>query len=437
MSSNVHNKTSGGKILPWIVWGLGCLFYFYEFLLQVSPSVMGNELMRDFGITSQMLGLLSGMYYYAYFPMQLPVGVLIDTYGPRILLTIATAICAVATLIFAITDNLTIACVARLMIGFGSAFAAVGTMKLAANWFAAEKFAFLTGLMVTIGMLGAIGGEAPLAMLIDHFGWRETLLILGFIGIFLAFLIFFVSRDVPKGSLKYPENLSQAEEEHLWANLLILLKNNQLRLIAIYGGLMYMSTPVFCGLWGVPFLMLKLGITKAVAAKYVSLVFFGWAVSGPLWGIFSNKLGLRKPSLYIASVGSLILSLLFIYAPITSGALMQALLFAFGITSAAFLPSFAVAKELCSRKYVATGLGFMNMVNMIGIAIAQPLIGYILDIYWQGGIAEDGVRIYTLDAYHIALAILPFGIFMSLVLLPLLRETYCKNIHEEEVVANT
>lgn len=433
MSSNVHNKTVRNKFLPWIVWGLGCVFYFYEFLLQVSPSVMGNELMRDFVITSQMLGLLSGMYYYAYFPMQLPVGVLMDTYGPRILLTFATAICALGTLIFAVTDNITIACIARLLIGFGSAFAAVGTMKLAANWFSPHRFAFLTGLMVTIGMLGAIFGEAPLAILIEIYGWRETLVILGLLGVLLAFLIFFVVRDVPSDSLQAPD-YSNDEGKHLWANLLVLLNNKQLRLIALYGGLMYMSTPVFCGLWGVPFLMLKLGISKPLAANYVSLVFVGWAVSGPLWGLFSNKIGLRKPSLYIASTGALITSLAFIYAPIASGLLMKILLFIFGIFSAAFLPAFAVATELCSRRFVATGLGFMNMINMVGIAIAQPLIGYILDLYWKGAVAQDGVRIYTIDAYHIALAILPLGIFISLLILPMLRETYCRNIHQKEAL---
>ncbi len=75
------------------------------------------------------------------------------------IITIATAICALSTIAFGLTDNLLMACVARLMIGFGSAFAAVGAMKLAVNWFAPERFALLTGIMVTIGMLGAIGAK--------------------------------------------------------------------------------------------------------------------------------------------------------------------------------------------------------------------------------------------------------------------------------------
>jgi MFS family permease len=413
------------SIMPWIVWGLGCLFYFYECLLQVSPSVMSNELMRDFSVTSQTLGVLSGIYFYSYAAMQLPGGVMMDYFGPQRLLTIATSICAISTVAFGLTDNFVMACLARLMIGFGSAFAAVGAMKLAANWFPAERFALLTGMMVTIGMLGAIGGEAPLAMLIDSVGWRHSMVIMGSVGIILAILIFTVTKDVPKKSRTHHKNTG--DDEPMLNSLITLLKNKQLWLVAFYGGLMYMATPIFCGLWGVPFLMFKMHIAKATAANYISLVFVGWAIASPLWGIFSNRIGRRKPPMYIGSIGALISCTIFIYAPIQSGWLIQFFLFTFGIFSAGFLPAFAVAKELCNKKYVATGLSFMNMMNMVGIAIGQPLIGYTLDKFWQGEII-DKIRIYPLEAYHIALALLPIGMLISLLILPRLRETYCRSI---------
>lgn len=417
-------KSAIKAVIPWIVWGLSCLFYFYECLLQVSPSVMSTELMRDFAVTGQTLGILSGVYFYSYAAMQLPGGVLMDYFGPQRLLTIATAICAVSTIAFGMTNNFFMACLARLMIGFGSAFAAVGTMKLAANWFPSQRFALLTGMMVTIGMLGAIGGEAPLALLIDNYGWRHSMLVMGCAGLVLALLIFLIAKDSPTGRQKVHHS---DEEEPLLSSLLTLLKNRQLWLIATYGGLMYMATPVFCGLWGVPFLMFKMNLAKATAANYVSLVFVGWAVASPLWGLYSNHIGRRKPPLYIGNTGALTTCLLFIYMPIESGWLMQILLFLFGIFSAAFLPAFAIAKELCSKRYVATGLSFMNMMNMVGIALAQPIIGYILDQRWQGEIV-DQVRVYPIEAYHVALAILPAGILISLLILPRVKETYCRSV---------
>lgn len=414
------------SIMPWMVWGLGCLFYFYECLLQVSPSVMSNELMRDFAVTSQILGILSGIYFYSYAAMQLPGGVLMDYFGPHRLLTIATVVCAVSTIAFGMTDNFFMACLARLMIGFGSAFAAVGTMKLAANWFPAQRFALLTGLMVTIGMLGAIGGETPLALLIERFGWRHSMLIMGIVGLILAVLLIVIAKDTPKNheiSHHHP-----VEEEPLIPSLLTLIKNKQLWLVACYGGLMYMATPVFCGLWGVPFLMTKMMITKTTAANYISLVFIGWAIASPLWGVFSNRIGLRKPPMRIGCIGALICSTIFIFAPINTAIYMEILLFAFGIFSAGFLPAFSVAKELCNKKYVATGLSFMNMMNMLGIALAQPFIGYILDKLWQGEM-KGNVRVYPLEAYHTGLAILPLGMLIALIILPKIKETYCQSVH--------
>lgn len=421
------NSPKTRSFTPWIVWGLACLFYFYECLLQVSPSVMSNELMRDFSVTSQTLGILSGVYFYSYAAMQLPGGVLMDYFGPHRLLTIATAICAVSTIAFGMTDNFFMACVARLMIGFGSAFAAVGTMKLAANWFPAQRFALLTGLMVTIGMMGAIGGEAPLALLVDTFGWRHSMLVMGVVGLVLTVLIVLIAQDTPK-NYKAPVHNHPVEEEHLVPSLLALIKNRQLWLVATYGGLVYMATPVFCGLWGVPFLMTKMGLAKSTAANYISLVFIGWAIASPLWGIFSNRIGLRKPPMYIGCIGALICCSLFIFAPISSTLLMQLLLLTFGLFSAGFLPAFTVAKELCNKKYVATGLSFMNMMNMVGIALAQPLIGYILDKMWQGQMMGT-VRLYPLVAYQTALALLPIGMVIALLILPKVKETYCQSVY--------
>ena len=417
-----HNQVTGithkyHSYKAWVVWGLGCLFYFYEFLLQVSPNVMSNELMHDFAITSRVLGIIVGLYLYSYAAMQIPAGVLMDYFGPRRLLTIATLICAISTICFGMTHSILMASAARFMIGLGSAFAAVGTMKLAASWFKAERFALLTGIMVTIGTLGAIGGQAPLAMFVDAVGWRQSLIIMGCIGIVIAILIFIITTDF--------HGEETVTEEPIIASLRVLLKNKQLWLIALYGGLVYMATPVLCGLWGVPFLMLKMHIAKATAANYISFILIGWAIASPLWGIFSNQIGRRKPTLYIAAIGALCTSAIFIFAPIKTSFNMQAILFLFGIFSAAFLPAFAVAKELCNKNYVATGLSFMNMINMLGAAIAEPVIGFLLDQFWTGG-SVDHMRVYSLETYHYALAFLPLSMLLAILILPYIQETYCK-----------
>lgn len=421
-------STDKTSYLPWIIWGLACLFYFYENLLQVSPSVIGSELMRDFHVTGQTLGVLSGVYFYSYAGMQLPGGLLMDYFGPKRLLTIATFICALGSIAFGLTENFFMACLARFMIGLGSAFSAVGTMKVAASWFNPRRFAVLTGLMVTVGMSGAIGGEAPLAILIEHYGWRHGMIIMGGLGVLLAFAMHFISKDAPNSRMGQHR---QQHELSLLQSLSILMRSPQLWIISIYGGCMYLFTPVFCGLWGVPFLMQKLFISKIVAANYVSMVFVGWVIASPLWGAFSNYIGRRKPPLFLGSFFSLILCLIVVHVPMSDSFLMPTLLFLLGIFSAAFLPAFTVAVEICNRRYAATCLGFMNMMNMIGAALVQPFIGMLLDRAWHGEIVNH-VRVYSLGNYTTALSILPFFILVSLLLTPFIKETYCQSVTSEE-----
>ena len=121
------------RSLPWVIWGLGALFYSYEFFLQVSPGVMAHDLMHTFKVNATQLGNLGALYFYAYAMMQIPVGVLLDSLGPRRLLTIAIIICACGAIFFGSAHTFWVAGTGRFLTGLGSAFAAVGCLHLAAT----------------------------------------------------------------------------------------------------------------------------------------------------------------------------------------------------------------------------------------------------------------------------------------------------------------
>ena len=110
-------------LVAWLVCALGAVFYSYEYFLRISPSVMEHALRDHFNLSATGFGLLSAFYYYAYVPMQLPVGVLMDRFGPRRLLTIACLICVVGTFMFGDTVLFGVAAAGRFLVGLGSAFA--------------------------------------------------------------------------------------------------------------------------------------------------------------------------------------------------------------------------------------------------------------------------------------------------------------------------
>lgn len=415
------NKSTS-KIFPWIVWGITAIFFFYTFLLQVSPSVMVHDLMRSFSVSATALSNFASIYFLIYAVMQIPVGILFDQWSARRLLTLATALCGIGCVIFGTTHSFGIAILSRALIGLGSSFAVVGSFNMAAQWFAPKRFAAITGLTVTIGMFGAVSGETPLALMISHFGWRATMNIFAVIGIILSILVWLIIRNSP----------SQKHHRHskisILSGLKYIFKSKQSWLTALYGGFLYAPTPIFGALWGVPFLMHIHQISKPVAAGIVSSIFFGWMCGSPFFGWLSDFLARRKPPMIIGAIGGLITLTSVIYIQHLSNFSLVLLLFAFGFLSSGFILAFSVIKEINPARFAATSIGFTNMLNMVWCATLQPAVGIILDLLWQGRMKQNA-RIYNIANYHLALSILPLLLVCAVALLPFIRETFCRPIN--------
>lgn len=423
-STSSINKQTLSKAMPWIVWSLAALFYLYENLIQVSPGVMVPDLMKAFSINSAALGSVIAFFFYSYAGMQIPVGVLVDNYNARFLLTGAALSCALGCVLFATANSILMIAIGRLLIGFGAAFAAVCAMKLAANWFPPKKFSFLVGLMVTIGMMGSMIGGTPLALLVGNIGWRHTMLILAIIGIIVAILIMLVVRHSPNHSDKTNVSRKQDKKERnqpLLQGLLSVLKCRQSWLLATYGGLIFASTSIFGGLWGVPFLMKAYSLDKPTAAGIVSMIFFGWVIGSPLSGILTSVLNSYKKVLWLSSVGCLVVMLAVLYIPNLPTFLLSVLIFGFGLFSSFFLPSFTLMHDLHVNESSGAALGFMNAANMIGGAVGQPLIGVLLDATWNGTLINNE-RIYSVTDYQYAFACFPIMLIISLTLIPFIKE---------------
>lgn len=131
------------SILGWIICSLAAIFYCYEYLLRIAPSVMVPELMQAFRANATELGILSAFFYFVYTPMQIVVGLLSDLYGPRRILTIAIITCAIGSYLFSTANILLAAAIGRSLIGFGSAFAFVCILKLAAIWLPQRFFCII------------------------------------------------------------------------------------------------------------------------------------------------------------------------------------------------------------------------------------------------------------------------------------------------------
>jgi len=384
--------------------------------------------MRSFHIDGQSIGALAGTaYFLSYALMQIPVGLLLDLIGPRKALVGASLVCGIGCLLFGATDSFSHLILARLFIGFGSAFAAISCLKIISTWFPFKQFTVMVGMTVTIGMLGAVTGQGPLAFLVKIFGWREVMMILAAIGGLLALVIFKVVQDRPEGDKEHSEKPHEIPTfASLMKGLLIVIKNPQCWLIAFYGGLMFAPTILLGGVWGAAFIGSSYHLDQTSSGNYISFLFIGWIFGGPLFGMLSDKMGKRKPNMWVGSAGALIALILFIYVKLPLF-MLALILFLLGFLSGGFLASFSTIFEINRRSESATSLGFMNTMNQISPIFLGPFIGYLLDLNWNGTLV-DHARVYTLENYRMALGILPACVIVAMIFLPFVRETYCRRV---------
>ncbi len=410
------------RLSPWLIWGLGAAFFFAEYYARVAPSVMAYDLMRAFSVNAFALGSLSAFFYYAYISMQIPVGMLMDKYGPHRLLTFTAVICGMGAFGFAFSTHIFFADLCRLLMGFGAAFAFVGSLKLASIWFPASRFGLMAGLTQAIGMLGAATGEGPMAVLVTHFGWQQTMMLIGIIFMILAVAIGLIVRDAPTS---HPRRLVGVSKNFsLLSTLRIVLKNPQSWTNAIYAGFVYAHSAAFGELWGVSFLQHAYHVDVTTAATAIGLIFIGWGVGGPLTGFLSDFISLRKPFMYGSAILGFICLVLILYAqlPFT---VVYFLLFIYGMTNTGVSIAYAVASEINPHHAAGTSMAVANMASVIVGASFQPIIGLLLVLHWSGLIVH-GAPYYTAADYRSALILLPVCSALGFITAFFVKETHCQ-----------
>lgn len=422
--------------LSWLVWALGASLYFMSFYQRVAPAVMTDLLMSDFQIGAAALGNFSAFYFYSYVAMQVPTGILADHWGPRRLLTAGALLAALGTFFFALADTVILANIGRLLIGGSLAVAWVTLMKLVMHWFPLRMFAFVTGIGLLVGVTGAVTAGAPLRLMVDVVGWRGVMWALGVICLAVGVAIWLIVRDDPadKGYASYnpaaPRDGTSSPISPTRGLARIFQYRNTLLLSVAQAG-MVGTVLAFGGLWGVPYLETRFGVTPLRAALLTSAIMIAWALSGPLLGFLSDKVGLRKRIYVAASTLALAGWSAALLIPNLSLALFAALALTAGSACGVVIVGFAYAKESVPSNLAGTVSGVCNMGTMSGPMILQPVIGWLLDRNWSGEML-GGVRIYDIQAYHAAFLPMLIWLTLTVALACCTRETHCQPPRQEQ-----
>ena len=403
------------------------------FFHRMAPAAMAPELMVAFNTTGVALGSLAATYFYVYTVMQIPAGVLADTLGPRISVTLGSLVAGLGSILFGTAPDFGFATLGRFLVGLGVSVVFVGLMRSNAVWFSDRYYGRIAGLTVLLGNLGAISAAAPLAWVLGYFTWRQVFVLIGVISGVMAVLTWITVRNRPEEfglpSAREMDGLPpHAAHAHHWRQeLLDVLKNRDVWpgfwvLFGITGNLLS-----FAGLWGVPLLQDVFTLNKTTASLYTTVSLLAFAAGCLLMGWLSDYFGLRKPVLLATCIMSVFAWLLLAstpWAPGWSGFLLYGLL---GLAAGGFVVGFAAAKEVCRPASAGMGVAIVNTGLFLGAAIMQTAFGWILDLTWDGSLV-DGLRQYAMSDYRNGLWLsLGFAV-LALIAATLLRETHCRNV---------
>ena len=377
-----------------VVFGIALASYVLSFFHRTAPAAIAGELTRAFEIGGAVLGTLAATYFYVYTILQVPVGVLADTLGPRRILAAGSLIAGIGSLLFGLAPVWEVAALGRTLVGVGVSVAFIAILKICAVWFPADRFATVVGITMFAGNLGAVVAGAPLAWLVAQASWRTVFVALGVLSLLLALGAWWRIRDRPEQmGFAHVRGIAPAAPVR-WTRALRAVAANPATwpcfTVNVGIGGSYLA---FAGLWAVPYLERVHTMSRVTAAEHASALLLGVAFGSLGIGALSDRLRNRR-ALMRACALLFALSwlpwLLGVRWPFAATLAWFALM---GVLIPGFTLTWTVAKEANRPEHSGIATAIVNMGIFLGVGILQPLVGWVLDrssdpeIAWRNGIA--------------------------------------------------
>ncbi len=388
----------------WVMWFLSSIFYAYQYILRVLPNIIMPELMSKFHIDAAVFGQFSGLYYLGYVGMHIPVGLLLDRVGPRIVMTVSVLCTVLGILPLIFCDVWIYPTLGRVLIGMGSSGAILGVFKVIRMGFPENHFTRMLGISVTIGLLGAIYGGQPVQYLLQSWGWEATLEMIGLAGLVLAAAIYFA---LPA------QDASTENQGNIWSDLKTLCSNGKVLLVCLFGGLMVGPLEGFTDAWGTSFLKTVYDMSEGVAAGMPSFMFVGMCFGAPVICYLAEKMGSYFAMILFCAVlmAAAFIYLLFGHPP---SSILPALFSVVGALCAYQIIVIYKATTYVPERLAAVTNAVANMIIMSFGYFFHATIGGVMTYFWTGEMLA-GNPWYSTQVYVYGLSVIPVTLLIAAV----------------------
>jgi MFS family permease len=367
---------------------LGCIFSMFH---RSSLLLLTPDISSALDLSSQEVGLLGAVYLYGFAIHQLPLGLMLARFGPRLVMSLSFVTASLGALCIGVAAHAWLALAGRFCMGIGMSASFMGSLALLAGWLPPQRFGVFSGLVAGAATLGGLMATTPLSYLSVAWGWRGVFIILALATVALAAGFWLLVRN-PPGDGAVP-NLKQS--------LKILLPRLSFWILGLASAARYGFFVAVQSTWAGPFLLWGMGLNQAQSARLMLYMILGYMLGMPLSGYISDYLQAPKLVVMLGLLGQALTALALLTLP---GALPLApLLAAFGLFSGPGILIYAHAKDILPAQVMAPALTWINFFTILAGGLLTQLMGYWLpsdikvitgphmfDSLWYAGIISLG-----------------------------------------------
>lgn len=433
-----------------------------------SLSALGPTAQHHFGIDATTLSAFAVIQLVVYASMQIPVGILLDRFGPSTLVLSGGVLMMLGQLAMATVHDVSLAILARVLVGVGDACTFISVMRMLPDWFSVRHLPTLGQVTALIGQTGQLVSVTPLAIVVGAYGWASGFTGVAAVGLLVSIIGFFVLRDQPGLGTTFERMRGRVGRASREATSLGSLDNTEMlaavappatEMLAVVGGAsgasgkgarrfpgmgfwrrvrrllsvpgvrlaywVHFTSPfastVFVLLWGTPFLTGGVGLSQAAAGGLLSLTIVSGMIAGLLLGPLSSRFAERRVLINLGSVVGIVVTWLVVLLwPGTPPVwLLAVLMVVLAIGGPASMIAFEVARSHTPRSFSGFGTGLVNTGGFTAALLVIFLLGLALDL--QGAGSPDH---YSLTAFKWAFAVqIPFWLLGSCMIMIELRRT--------------
>jgi MFS family permease len=364
-----------GSVRRWAIFVTGSVNFILSMFYRVSTAVISPALVRDMGLSSTQLSDLAAAFFYAFALSQLPVGVAIDRLGSRLTMALLSGAAMVGVLLFSLGQTPSQLLTGRILLGIGMSGNFMVLLTLLAAWFPVDRFGFLSGLAVSVGVLGNLLATTPLAVLTQWVGWRTSFLIFGAANAIAVAAFLAVIRDRPLGQSKVAH-----EQKSLTAGLWQMFRMYSYWAISLANFVRYGWIAALQGLWAAPFLIYGLRMGEIATSNALLCMGLGYMAGMPVFGSLSDRVFRSRKQVVLGTMILFsLLSLSVVGWSETSPMWLVALtFFGLGFTASPGQILYAHMKELLPPSMVAQALTAVNLFTILGAGVMTQILGWVV-----------------------------------------------------------